>query len=171
MKSLSEILLEKLRITKSVDKYDLSIIEEYDKFIEKAWKDTTKRNSITYFKEVEIPNIFKLALKDPDTGYNRLIFYVEFAYDSESGKTNYPKVMFAFVNDNYINSRIILFIDVERSRLTNLDNRYDIEDFLESDFYEELNINTIDEFISFIKEAIRFHVSPASKGNTMDITW
>lgn len=171
MKSLSEILLEKLRVTKLVDKYDSSIIEEYDTFIEEDWFDVNNKYLLSYTKQVNIPEIFKLALKDPDTYYNKLIFNVKFSYDSESGKTNHPKVMFIFDDNKTSISRITLFIDVERTRLSNLNNIYDIEEFLKGDFYEELKIDTVDGFIEFIKEAIRFHVSPSSKGNTMDITW
>ena len=171
MRNFKDIILEKLRVSKSADNYDSSIVEEYDKFIEKAWKDTTKQNSITYFKEVEIPNIFKLALKDPDAWYNIIKFDIIFAYDYESGKTYRPKIMFTFDNDKTSERRITLFIDVERTRLTNLNNIYDIEEFLKSDFYEEFKLDTVDGFIEFIKEAIRFHISPASKGNTMNITW
>jgi len=172
MKSLTEMLLEKLRVTKSVDKYDSSIIEEYDTFIEENWeyKNNTKY-LLSFVKQVNIPEIFKLALKDPDTYYNKLIFNVKFSYDSESGKANHPKVMFIFDNDKTSDRRITLFIDVERTHLANLNNIYDIEEFLKSDFYEELRIDTVDGFITFIKEAIRFRISPASKGNTMDITW
>ena len=32
------------------------------------------RDSLIYFKEVEIPNIFKLLLKYPDTWYNTIKF-------------------------------------------------------------------------------------------------
>lgn len=171
MKSLSEILLEKLRVSKHVDNYDSTIIEEYNKFIEEEWTYKNDGYSLTFTKQVNIPEIFKLSLKDPNTYYNKFIFNVKFAYNSESMKTNNPKVMFIFDNDRTSDRRIGLFIDVERTRLANLDNIYDIGDFLKHEFYEELKIDTVNGFISSLKEAMQFILSPTSKGNTMDITW
>jgi len=171
MKSLSEILLEKLRVTKHIDKYDSSIIEEYETFIEEEWIDMNNRYSLTYFKQVEIPNIFKLVLKDPDAWYNIIKFDIIFAYSNDSGNAYRPKIMFTLDNDKSKSKQIKLFIDAEKTQLRHLHTIYDIEEFLKDDFYKEIKIDTVDDFISFLKEAIRFHVSPASKGNTMDITW
>jgi hypothetical protein len=171
MKSLSEILLEKLRVSKPVDNIADPIDEEYDNFIEKEWIDMKNRVSITYFKEVEIPNIFKLVLKKPDAWYNIIKFDIIFAYDYESGKTYRPKIMFTLDNDKSKSRQVKLFIDAERTRLANLNNIYDIEDFLKHDFYEEFKLDTVEDFISFITEAIKFYVNPSSKGNTMNITW
>ena len=74
MRNFKDIILEKLRVSKSADNYDSSIVEEYDKFIEEEWIDMADRNSRIYFKEVEIPNIFKLVLKNPDAWYNIIKF-------------------------------------------------------------------------------------------------
>ena len=171
MKSLSEILLEKLRVTKPAGNVNDPIDEEYDNFIEKEWIDMNDRYSLTYFKEVEIPNIFKLVLKDPDAWYNTIKFDIIFAYDIRSGNAYRPKIMFTLDNDKSKSRQIKLFIDAEKTVLRHLHTIYDIEEFLKDDFYGELKIDTVYGFISFLKEAIRFHVSPASKGNTMDITW
>jgi hypothetical protein len=171
MRNFKDIILEKLRVSKSVDNYDSSIVEEYDKFIEEEWTYKNDGYSLTFTKQGNIPEIFKLSLKDPNTYYNKFIFNVKFAYNSESMKTNNPKVMFIFDNNRTSDRRIGLFIDVERTRLANLDNIYDIEDFLKHDFYEELKIDTVDGFISSLKEAMRFYLSPTSKGNTMSIAW
>ncbi len=171
MRNFKDIILEKLKVSKSVDTYDSTIIEEYDKFIKEEWTYKNDGYSLTFIKQGNIPEIFKLSLKNPNAYYSKFIFNVKFGYNSESMKTNHPKVMFIFENDKNEDRRIVLFIDVERTRLANLDNIYDIEDFLESDFYEELRINTVDGFIEFIKEAIKFPAKYASKGNTMDITW
>lgn len=171
MKSLTEMLLEKLRVTQSADNVDDPIDEEYDNFIEKEWIDMKNRDSLTYFKEVEIPNIFKLVLKDPDAWYNTLKFDVIFSYDIRSGNALRPKIMFTLDNDKSKSRQIKLFIDADKTVLKHLHTIYDIEEFLKDDFYGELKIDTVYGFISFLKEAIRFHVSPTSKGNTMDITW
>lgn len=171
MRNFKDIILEKLRVSKSTDNYDSSIVEEYDKFIEEEWIDMADRNSRIYFKEVEIPNIFKLVFKNPDAWYNIIKFDIIFAYDYESGKTYRPKIMFTLDNDKSKSRQVKLFIDAERTRLANLNNIYDIEDFLKHDFYEEFKLDTVEDFISFITEAIKFYVNPSSKGNTMNITW
>lgn len=171
MKSLSEILLEKLRVTKPVYNYDSSIIEEYDNFIEEKWIDNNDKYSLTYFKEVEIPNIFKLVLKDPDAWYNIIKFYIIFARDISNGNIYHPNIIFSLDNDKSDSSQIKLFINEEKTRLMDLHTIYDIEQFLKDDFYKEIKIDTVDGFISFLKEAIRFHVSPGSRGNTINITW
>lgn len=171
MKSLTEMLLEKLRITQSVDNVDDPIDEEYDNFIETEWIDMKNRDSLTYFKEVEIPNIFKLVLKDPDAWYNTIKFDVIFAYDIRSGNALRPKIMFTLDNDTSKSRRIQLFIDAEKTRLMGLHTKYDIEQFLKDKFYKEIKIDTVDRFISFLKEAIRFHMRPGNIANTMDITW
>lgn len=171
MKNFNQYVLEKLRVTKPIDKYDSSIIEEYDTFIEEDWVNGNNKYLLSYTKRAYIPEIFKLVLKDQDTLYNKVTFNIQFFYDSESGKASRPKVMFIFNNSKTSISLITLFIDVERTRLVNLHNIHDIEEFLKDDFYEEIRIDTVNGFISFIKEAIRFHVSPGSKGHIMDITW
>lgn len=79
--------------------------------------------------------------------------------------------MFTLDNDKSKSRQVKLFIDAERTRLANLNNIYDIEDFLKHDFYKEFKLDTVDDFISFITEAIKFYVNPSSKGNTMNITW
>ena len=118
-----------------------------------------------------IPNIFKLVLKDPDAWYNTIKFDIIFAYDNNNGNAYRPKIMFTLDNDKSKSKQIKLFIDAEKTVLNHLNNIYDIEEFIKDDFYKELKIDTVYGFISFLKEAIRFYVSPASKGNTLDITW